>query len=247
MKRMKTKTKNNLIVVGIGVLFLAGIFAISYLHEPKLHLTTPEQDAQKLNQMAEVIRTEADLRELEKLAYEYEMAYRHSYNGAKAMHFKSLYEPILVKAGDRRDVIRAEEDRLAAAQSEFKKRLDDIDFAWRMALGSDEEVLHMIKNNEASVISYEDEIAALQARKVQLAEDAWNGPSGSLDQKCLDEIGVVEKQIAKLKTLIEKQNHNIEQIKLAYRLQRGAEFTAPVEEVVDAECACAEAECVCIE
>lgn len=237
---MKTKTKNNLIVVGIGVLFIAGVFAISYLHEPKLHLTTPEQDAQKLSQKAEVIRTETDLRELEKLAYEYELAYRHSYNGAKAMHFKSLYEPILVKAGDRRDAIRAEEDRLAAAQKEFYQRLDDIDVAWRMTLGSDEDVLRKIQENEASVVSCEHEIETLQARKVQLAEDAWNGPSGTLDQKCLDEIGVVDEQIAKLQDSIAEHNHTIEQIKLAYRLQRGAEFAAPVEEPVEAECICVE-------
>lgn len=233
---MKTKTKNNLIVVGIGVLFIAGVFAISYLHEPKLHLTTPEQDAQKLSQKAEVIRTETDLRELEKLAYEYELAYRHSYNGAKAMHFKSLYEPILVKAGDRRDAIRAEEDRLAAAQKEFYQRLDDIDVAWRMTLGSDEDVLRKIQESEASVVSCEQEIETLQARKVQLAEDAWNGPSGTLDQKCLDEIGVVDEQIAKLQDSIAEHNHTIEQIKLAYRLQRGTEFSAPVEEPVEAEC-----------
>ena len=237
---MKTKTKNNLIVVGIGVLFIAGVFAISYLHEPKLHLTTPEQDAQKLSQKAEVIRTETDLRELEKLAYEYELAYRHSYNGAKAMHFKSLYEPILVKAGDRRDAIRAEEDRLAAAQKEFYQRLDDIDVAWRMTLGSDEDVLRKIQDNEASVVSCEHEIETLQARKVQLAEDAWNGPSGTLDQKCLDEIGVVDEQIAKLQDSIAEHNHTIEQIKLAYRLQRGAEFAVPVEEPVEAECICVE-------
>ena len=237
---MKTKTKNNLIVVGIGVLFIAGVFAISYLHEPKLHLTTPEQDAQKLSQKAEVIRTETDLRELEKLAYEYELAYRHSYNGAKAMHFKSLYEPILVKAGDRRDAIRAEEDRLAVAQKEFYQRLDDIDVAWRMTLGSDEDVLCKIQENEASVVSCEQEIETLQARKVQLAEDAWNGPSGTLDQKCLDEIGVVDEQIAKLQDSIAEHNHTIEQIKLAYRLQRGAEFAAPVEEPVETECICVE-------
>lgn len=240
MGSMKTKTKNNLIVVGIGVLFIAGVFAISYLHEPKLHLTTPEQDAQKLSQKAEVIRTETDLRELEKLAYEYELAYRHSYNGAKAMHFKSLYEPILVKAGDRRDAIRAEEDRLAAAQKEFYQRLDDIDVAWRMTLGSDEDVLRKIQENEASVVSCEQEIETLQARKVQLAEDAWNGPSGTLDQKCLDEIGVVDEQIAKLQDSIAEHNHTIEQIKLAYRLQRGAEFAAPVEEPVETECICVE-------
>ena len=72
---------------------------------------------------------------------------------------------------------------------------------------------------------------------MQLAEDAWNGPSGTLDQKCLDEIGVVDEQIAKLQDSIAEHNHTIEQIKLAYRLQRGAEFAAPVEAPVEAACA----------
>jgi chromosome segregation ATPase len=191
-----------------------------------------------------VIRTETDLRELEKLAYEYELAYRHSYNGAKAMHFKSLYEPILVKAGDRRDAIRAEEDRLAAAQKEFYQRLDDIDVAWRMTLGSDEDVLRKIQENEASVVSCEQEIETLQARKVQLAEDAWNGPSGTLDQKCLEEIGVVEADIKKCGASIEKYERNIEIIKLACRLQRGEEPVAEVVVVEQPETEAAEAEAI---
>jgi hypothetical protein len=105
-----------------------------------------------------------------------------------------------------------------------------------MELGSDEDVLQMIKSNEDSVISFVDEIATLQARKEQLAEDAWSGPNGTLDQKCLNEIGVVDEQIVELEAQIKAQNHAIEQIKLAYRLQRGTEFAAPVEEPVEAEC-----------
>lgn len=240
LETMKTKTRNNLAVAGIGVLFLAAIFAVSYLYEPKLHLTTPERDAQKLSEIAETVHSESDLRKLEKLAYEYEMAYRHSYNGAKAMYFKSLYEPILVKAGDRRDAIRAQEDYLAEAQKAFNKRLNDIDVAWRMTLGSDEDVLQMIKSNEAAIVELDEAIIALQARKVQLAEDAWSGPSGSLNQSCLDEIGVVEQEIAKLKSSIAEKNLNIEQIQLAYRLQKGIEFCTPAEEIVEGDFAYAE-------
>ena len=221
---MKTARKNNLIVAGIGALFLAGVFTIAYLYEPKLHLTTPEKDAHKIGEMAEVIRTESDLRELEKLAYEYELAYRHTYNGAKAMHFKSLVEPHIIAAGDRREAIRAEEDRLAEAQCMFAKRLNDIDAAWRMDLGSDEELGQIIREHEEGICAIEATIAELLARKQQLATDAWSGPSGTLDQKCLDEIGVVEEQITACKADIEKHNLAIEHIRLAYRLQKGAEF-----------------------
>ena len=233
---MKTKTRNNLAVAGIGLLFVLGIFVASYLYEPSVEITTPEQDAQMISLKAQVIRTEADLRELEKLAYEYEMAYRENYNGAMAMYFKSLCEPIMVKAGDRRDMIRAKEDELRAAQKEFNKRLNDLDAAWRMKLGSDEEVLEMIAQNEAAIVTLNETIVELVKRKEDLAVEAWSGSGGSLDERCLKEIGVVEDEIVKCKAEIEQCNVFIEQIKLACRLQRGEE---PVAEVaVDVECDC---------
>lgn len=233
---MAMKKRDNMIVVGIGAAFVFAIFAISYLYNPTPEITTPEQDAQMLGFKAEIIRTEADLRELEKLAYEYEIAYRHSYNGAKAMYFKSLVEPIMIAAGDRREAIRAEEDILAAAQHNFNQKLQYIDEAWTMPLGTDEEILQMIAQNEDSIIALEAEIAELQARKEQLGEEAWSGPGGSLDQKCLEEIGKVEADIKKCVASIEKFERKIEIIKLACRLQRGEE---PVAEVaVDVECDC---------
>jgi DNA repair exonuclease SbcCD ATPase subunit len=220
---MKTKTRNNLAVAGIGLLFVLGLLVVSYLYEPSVEITNPEQDAQMISLKAQVIRTEADLRELEKLAYEYEMAYRENYNGATAMYFKSLCEPILVKAGDRRDKIRAKEDELRAAQNEFNKRLNDLDAAWRMVLGSDEEVLEMIAQNEAAIATLNETIMELVKRKEDLAVEAWSGSGGSLDERCLKEIGVVEDKIVKCKAEIEQHNVSIEQIKLACRLQRGAE------------------------
>lgn len=220
---MKTKTRNNLAVAGIGLLFVLGLLVVSYLYEPSVEITNPEQDAQKISLKAQVIRTEADLRELEKLAYEYEMAYRENYNGATAMYFKSLCEPILVKAGDRRDKIRAKEDELRAAQNEFNKRLNDLDAAWCMELGSDEEVLEMIAQNEAAIATLNETIVELVKRKEDLAVEAWSGSGGSLDERCLKEIGVVEDKIVKCKAEIEQHNVSIEQIKLACRLQRGAE------------------------
>lgn len=220
---MKTKTRNNLAVAGIDLLFVLGLLVVSYLYEPSVEITNPEQDAQMISLKAQVIRTEADLRELEKLAYEYEMAYRENYNGATAMYFKSLCEPILVKAGDRRDKIRAKEDELRAAQNEFNKRLNDLDAAWRMELGSDEEVLEMIAQNEAAIATLNETIVELVKRKEDLAVEAWSGSGGSLDERCLKEIGVVEDKIVKCKAEIEQHNVYIEQIKLACRLQRGAE------------------------
>lgn len=239
---MKTKTKKNLAVAAIGALFIVGVFAISYLHEPKLHLTTPEKDAYKIGQQVETIRTENDLRKLEKLAYEYELAYRHSYNGATAMHFKALVEPYIIAAGDRRDAIRQEEERLEAAQQEFAKHLNDIDVAWRMELGSDAEVLQMIAQKRAAIAELEESICQLTVHKEQLAEAAWSGSGGSLDQKCLEEIGEVEKEIAGNIAEIEELEYSIDLVLLACRLQRGEEPVAEVVVVEETETEAAEAE-----
>ena len=235
---MKKERLNSLKVAGIGAAFVFGLLALSYLHNPTPDITTPEQDAQMLRLKAETIRTEADLRELEKLAYEYEMAYKHSYNGAKAMYFKSLYEPILIEAGDKRERIRAEEDYLANEQRKFNEMLNDADEAWRMALGTDEEILAIIAENEAAIVALEEEVYELQLRKQQLGEDAWNGPGGSLDEKCLEEIGKVEDRITKCNSSIEEYEHNNHIILLACRLQRGAEPVAEpevVEECIEVE------------
>ena len=229
---MKAEKRNKLKVAGVGAAFVFGLLVLSYLHNPSPDITTPEQDAQMLRLKAETVHTEADLRELEKLAYEYEMAYKHSYNGAKAMYFKSLYEPILIEAGDRRELIRAEEDYLANEQRKFNETLDNIDEAWRMKLGTDEELLAQIAQNEIYIIELEEEIFELQLRKQQLGEDAWNGPGGSLDEKCLEEIGKIEERIVKCNSSIKKYQHNNDIIILACRLQRGAE---PVAEVVVVE------------
>lgn len=229
---MKTEMRNRMKVAGVGAAFVVGLLVLSYLHNPSPDITTPEQDAQMLRLKAETVHSEADLRELEKLAYEYEIAYKHSYNGAKAMYFKSLYEPILIEAGDRREQIRAEEDHLANEQRKFNETLDDIDEAWRMKLGTDEELLADIAENEFSISTLEQEIYELELRKQQLGEDAWNGPGGSLDEKCLEEIGKVEERIKKCRKSIESYEHNNHIILLACRLQRGAE---PVAEVVVVE------------
>ena len=235
---MKTKTKKNLAVAAIGALFIVGVFAISYLHEPKLHLTTPEKDAYKIGQQVETIRTENDLRKLEKLAYEYELAYRHSYNGATAMHFKALVEPYIIAAGDRRDAIREEEERLEAAQQEFAKHLNDIDVAWRMELGSDAEVLQIIAQKRAAIAELEESICQLTAHKEQLAEAAWSGSGGSLDQKCLEEIGNVEKSIVKCQQDIAVYAHKTHVIELAYRLQNGTTLERQEPVVFDECCDC---------
>ena len=160
-----------------------------------------------------------------------------------AKHLNSIGITIASKLsiGDRRDAIREEEERLEAAQQEFAKHLNDIDVAWRMELGSDAEVLQIIAQKRAAIAELEESICQLTAHKEQLAEAAWSGSGGSLDQKCLEEIGEVEKDIAGNIAEIEELEYSIDLVLLACRLQRGE---APVvegpevEAVVEADFEC---------
>ena len=241
---MNRNRKDRWIVAGVGAAFVVGLLTLSNIYEPTPNITTPEQDALMLSLKAQTVHSEIDLRNIEKLAYEYEIAYRHSYGGAKAMYFKSLAEPIIIAAGDRREAIRAEEDILAAAKDKFDSTLADIDEAWCMNLGSEEELLAAIAQNDDAIAALSAEIAQLELHKQELGAQAWSGPGGSLDEKCLEEIGNVEKSIEKCRKDIEEYQHKTRVIELAYRLQRGSELERPqpidVEECCD--CCCEDVE-----
>lgn len=235
---MKVKTKNILITIGTGVTFVVGLLLASYLHTPSVEITTPEQDAQLLAEKAKVIRTEDDLRNLEKLAYEYEIAYKHAYNGAMAMYFKTLVEPIIIAAGDRREKVRAREDYIANEKSKFYTTLSNVDEAWCMELGTMEEVAAQIAANNARIEELQQETMTLQARKEQLGEEAWNGPGGKLDEKCLEEIGKIEERVKQCNDTIAQLEHKNEIILLACRLQRGEEpAIISVDETIEVETA----------
>ena len=111
-----------------------------------------------------------------------------------------------------------------------------------MELGTMEEVAAQIAANNARIEELQQETMTLQARKEQLGEEAWNGPGGKLDEKCLEEIGKIEERVKQCNDTIAQLEHKNEIILLACRLQRGEEpaiisvdETIEVETVVEAE------------
>lgn len=234
---MTKERRSNLIVGCVGAGFVVGLLALSNIYNPTPHITTPEQDALMLSLKAETIRTESDLRNLEKLAHEYEITYKHSYNGATAQHFKSLVEPIIIAAGDRREAIRAEEDVVAESQRLFHAKLNDIDAAWCMTLGTTDEGVALVQDDMEHISALRTTIDSLVAHKQELGAQAWSGPGGKLDESCLKEIGEVERKIEQCTLDIAEYEHHISLILLAYRLQRGEDLTleSPTE---DCTCDC---------
>lgn len=226
---MKQDSKKRVALATFYTLFVV-MLLMGTRCESRVHLTTPERDAKHIAELAESVHSEAELRAVEKLATEYEIAYRKSYGGAKALYFKSLYEPVMDEAGERRAIYRAEEERVAELESQFEASLGDLDLAWKMPLGSHEEELAKIAANDATIAKYGAELQSLVAKKEQLAMDIIDA---GYPQDMLDQIGVVEKDIMATEGKIAEVEHTNEIIILANRLQLQRTLDIDTEEVVE--------------
>lgn len=230
---MKQDSKKRVALATFYTLFVV-MLLMGTRCESRVHLTTPERDAKHIAELAETVHSEAELRAVEKLATEYEIAYRKSYGGAKALYFKSLYEPVMDEAGERRAIYRAEEERVAELESQFEASLSDLDLAWKMPLGSLEEELAKIAANDATIAEYDAELQSLVAKKEQLAMDIIDA---GYPQDMLDQIGVVEKEIMATEGKIAEVAHTNEIIILANRLQLQRTLDIDTEEVVEEDIA----------
>ena len=229
---MKNNRKQKAILATIYTLFVVGLL-LGTRCESRVHLTTPEKDAQHLAHLAETVHTEADLREVERLASQYEIAYRKSYSGAKALYFKSLYEPILDEAGERRAAFRAEEDYLSEQQTTLNTTISDLNAAWTVALGDEAEELKKLAENKILIENMRAELETLVVAKEEYAEKIIEE---GYPQEMLNEIGKMEAEISTKEAEIAKMEHKNEIIILANKLQLGRDLCIVEQEpIIDTE------------
>jgi hypothetical protein len=229
---MKNNRKQKAILATIYTLFVVGLL-LGTRCESRVHLTTPEKDAQHLAHLAETVHTEADLREVERLASQYEIAYRKSYSGAKALYFKSLYEPILDEAGERRAAFRAEEDYLSEQQTTLNTTISDLNAAWTVALGDEAEELKKLAENNTLIKDMRAELELLVVAKEEYAEKIIEE---GYPQEMLNEIGKMEEEILTKESEIAKMEHKNEIIILANKLQLGRDLCIVEQEpIIDTE------------
>lgn len=194
-------------------------------------VTTPMRDAQQIAYLAETVTSEAELRQVEKLAAEMEHTYRTSFNGAKAREFKRLVEPILNEAGDRRDMYREAEEWLKGQQTLLHSNLDDLDRAWSMKLGTAEEEWAKIEAKAVEALDLADEASEIEARKEQLAMDIVEA---GYPESMLNELGELESALEAKASEIEAVAKESNIIILAWQLQHGEDICVlmtPEEEV----------------
>ena len=207
---------------------LVGAVLFATTCESHVTITTPERDAELIEAKAKTIRSEADLRDVEQLARQYEIAYRHSINGATALYFKRLVEPVLIDAGERRDAIRREEESLESAQQSFRRALEDRERAWSMECGTLAETKALIATNCAKIEALTAEKQAFVERKEVLAMEIIEQ---GYPESMLTELSKIEEQIILTERTIEDIAHENEIIALSRRLQFGEDVNA--EETTD--------------
>lgn len=217
---MKKSRKSRLLYI-CGYTAFVVLLLLGTRCESRVHLTTPERDAKHIAEMAELAHSEAELKVVEKMRANYEEAYRKSYGGAKALYFRALVDPILDEAGDRREEYANAEAYLAEQQAAFDNKLRDMDKAWKMELGRDEDVVAAIAHNDATIEVKSVELAALIADKEQLAIDIVDA---GYPESMLNAMGDLEAKIEAKRTEIAKVEYSSSIIRLAYRLQRGEEL-----------------------
>ena len=208
----------------IGYTLLVALLFLGTRCESHPKITTPEHDSKYLESLAECITCETDLVIIEKLARDYEIAYRKGCNGAMATKFTTLMVPVREKATARLDSIRAEEDYVKSQQEQFIGTLEDLDRAWQMDVATAEAAYAIIDANDANIAEKEAALAQLLIDKELYAEEIINAcyPADMLEnlQKMEEQVVVMRNDIAK----VERENYLVE---LAYRLQHGQELPAP--------------------
>lgn len=216
-------------VMACGYIAFVVLLLLGTRCESRIHLTTPERDAKHIAELAEMARTEAELKVVEKMRARYEQAYRESYGGAKALYFRSLVDPVLDEVGDRREALAEEEAYLDSQLDNFYGKLNDLNKAWKMELGTKENALTVIEKNDATIAAMTAELEAMIAAKDQLALDIIDA---GYPEDMLHKIGEAEANIEVKREEIAEVEYSSYILELAYRLQRGEELVT-VESIVE--------------
>ena len=217
LKELFTKNKKLKLAYLCIVIFL--FYAPSMCSHTKI--TTPAQDAYKLYQMAQCFETEAELRSIEKLCNEMEIAYQNSYNGAVAMKFRLMTQSIIDEASKRREGFRAMEEAEANAELTLANLFADLDAAWQINIPSEEEAQKQYDKLTQICV---DTHMAMRAKLIESGKIYEEAQKNNYRQDILNKHTAVVNEFKTLEQQVIKHNATARHYNLAYRLKFGKEF-----------------------
>ena len=207
-------TKNKKLKFGYLILVFFLCYAPSMCSHTKI--TTPSQDAYMLYEMAQGVESEAELRQLEILCNEMEIAYRNSYDGAMAIKFRLMTQPVIDEAAARREAFRAMEDAEVKAEVAFNTLLSDLDAAWQIEITSEEEAY---KEYDILAQACVDTHMAMRAKLIELNVASIVTIQNNYKQEYLDREKAIQKEIKALEDKLAECNANANHFNLAYSLK----------------------------
>ena len=178
---------------------------------------------------AHLVETESELRELERLASDYELAYRRSIDGASAERFKALTADALDAAALAVERNREQAEHDAALGAELDAALDAIDRAWRLDLTTPDEDGRIVEELAGRVAAIDAGIGELREQYALIDEklesvDYYDDDADAQLERYAAEQERIENRVAELSREREAVEDEITMYTLAYRLQRGRTF-----------------------
>lgn len=231
--------KRNIFAI-LGYTALVAVVLLMSQCESRVTLTTPKKDAQRIITLAEGVESEEELKSIEKLARQYEIAYERMYNGAASLEFKRLTNDALREASYACDEIHAKNAALQALKDEFTGSLNMLDAAWSFEALTSERYAEIMAANEQRISEINAEIQQAEA-EIQAYSDKLI--DAGYPAEMLEELGKMKEGITKYESQIAAVENESRVLTLAYKLQGGelapepeepaAEQTEPTEAVAE--------------
>lgn len=227
---MKTNIKS--IIPALAVVTAGAALCTACGNEVKI--TKPSVDAQIIIDRSRNVETEAELRDLERLANEYELAYRRSIDGAAAERFKALTADVLTDAARNMQEYQQLQETDRALRLSIDDKLARLDAAWRLELTTPEEDRRKLAHIAAEADAAEKRLAGLAAERSRITEalDAVGYDDDDADElleRYGNQMDEVDRRYAEEMAGLEEIMNRVSLYRLAYKLQRGETFS-PVTE-----------------
>lgn len=195
----------------------------------EVKITKPSVDAQIIIERGRNVETEAELRDLERLANQYELAYRQSINGAAAERFKALTADVLNDAALNMQEYQQQQQADRALRQSIDDKLAVLDQAWSLELTTQEQDRRKLEEVARKADELNGELARLSAEYIRVTEalDAVGYDDDDADEKLErygNELDTIELRRAEVAATLDETMNRVAIYRLAYKLQRGEVF-----------------------
>ena len=159
--------------VVLGYAVVVGVILALTQCEPSAKITNPYKDAQRIQEMAAGVYNEASMRQLDAMFNEMYIAYQKHIDGATAIQFYKLAEPIMEQAGARIDAIQRQEEEIAVMEQQLAIMLKNLEEIFNVSTDSVEQDRAKIEQNRAKIEALNEEKAHQKALIQEAGANIW--------------------------------------------------------------------------